>query len=106
MLHTIDWQSFMAGLQYYLPPTGRVIFSANYTQSSSRNISDLYPRGGAEIMLFSRVARLSRYADGNVFVDVTPAVRLGASFHYTANEYVDGAMPRNLRWMGQALYFF
>ena len=106
VLHTIDWQSFMVGLQYYVPPDGRVILSANYTQSFSQNITDLYPRGGAEIMLFSRVARLSRYADGNVFFDVTPAVRLGASFQYTASEYVDGATPRNLRWMGQALYFF
>lgn len=105
-LHTIDWQSFMAGVQYYLPPTGRVILSANYTQSFSRNITDLYPRGGAEIMLFSRVAKLSRYADANVLFDATSAVRLGASFHYTATEYVDGATPRNFRWMGQALYFF
>jgi hypothetical protein len=106
VLHTIDWTSVVAGLQYYLPPTGRVILSANYTQSMSRNITDLFPHGGAEIMLFSRVAKTSRYADFNVLYDVTPAVRVGASFQYTASEYVDGATPRNLRWMGQAVYFF
>ena len=106
VLHTIDWQSFMVGLQYYLPPTGRVIVSGNYTQSFSKNMADLYPKGGAEIMLFSRVAKLSRYADANVFVDVTPAVRVGGSFQYSTTEYVDGTTPRNLRWMGQALYFF
>ncbi|HEY4013613.1 MAG TPA: hypothetical protein VGM06_09760 [Polyangiaceae bacterium] len=106
VLHTIDWQTFMVGIQYYLPPTGRVILSANYTQAYSQNMGALYPQGGAEIMLFSRVAKLLRYADANVFWDVTPAVRVGASFQYTSSEYVDGSTPRNLRWMGQALYFF
>jgi hypothetical protein len=106
LLHTIDWQTFMVGVQYYLPPTGRVILSANYTQAYSQNMAALYPQGGAEIMLFSRVAKLLRYADANVFWDVTPAVRVGASFQYSTTEYVDGATPRNLRWMGQALYFF
>jgi hypothetical protein len=106
LLHTIDWQTFMVGLQYYLPPTGRVIVSANYTQAYSQNMAALFPLGGAEIMIFSRVAKLLRYADANVFFDVTPAVRVGASFQYSTTEYVDGATPRNLRWMGQALYFF
>lgn len=106
VLHTIDWQTFMVGIQYYLPPTGRVIVSANFTESYSKNMADLYPRGGREIELISRVAKLSRYADANVFWDVTPAIRLGASFQYTTTTYVDGEMPRNLRSMAQALYFF
>jgi hypothetical protein len=106
VLHTIDWQTFMVGLQYYLPPSGRVIFAANFTQGYSGNMTNLYPRGGREIELLSRVAKLSRYADANVFWDVTPAVRVGASFQYTATEYVDNEMARNLRYMGQMLYFF
>jgi hypothetical protein len=106
VLHTIDWQSFMVGIQYYLPPAGRVILAANFTESYSGNMGALYPKGGLEIMLFSRVAKLSRYADANVFFDLTPAVRLGGSFQYTTTEYIDGTSPRNLRWMGQALYFF
>jgi hypothetical protein len=106
VLHTIDWQTFMVGIQYYLPPMGRVILSANFTEAYSDNIANLYPRGGSEIELLSRVAKLLRYADANVFWDVTPAVRVGASFQYTTTEYVDGETPRNLRWMGQALYFF
>jgi hypothetical protein len=106
VLHTIDWQSFMAGIQYYLPPTGRVIFSANYTEAFSKNMSRLFLKGGSEIELLSRVARRSRYADANLFWDVTPAVRVGASFQYTTTEYVDGETPRNLRYMAQALYFF
>ena len=106
VLHTIDWQTFMVGIQYYLPPTGRVILSANFTEAYSDNIANLYPRGGSEIELLSRVAKLLRYADANIFWDVTPAVRVGASFQYTTTEYVDGETPRNLRSMAQALYFF
>lgn len=106
VLHTIDWQTFMVGLQYYLPPTGRVIVSLNYTQASSKNMATLYPRGGAEIELLSRVAKLSRYADANLFWDVTPAVRVGASVQYTTVEYIDGEKPHNLRTMGQAVYVF
>jgi hypothetical protein len=106
ILQTIDWQTFMVGLQYYLPPTGRVILSGNFTEGYSPNMASLYRRGGLEINLLTRVAQLSRYADANVFFDVTPAVRVAASFQYTATEYVDGEIPRNLRWMGSGLYFF
>jgi hypothetical protein len=106
VLHTIDWQTFMVGLQYYLPPTGRIILAGNLTEAYSKNMAQLYPRGGAEINLPTRVAQLSRYADANVFFDVTPAVRVGGSFQYTTTEYVDGETPRNMRWMGSALYFF
>jgi hypothetical protein len=106
ILHTIDWQTFMVGIQYYLPPRGRVILSGNLTEAYSKNMAELYPKGGAEISLLTRVAQLSRYADANVFFDVTSAVRVAASFQYTATEYIDGETPRNLRWMASGLYFF
>jgi hypothetical protein len=106
VLHTIDWRAFMVGIQYYLPPTGRVILSLNYTQSTSKNIADLYPRGGAEIELLSRIGKQSRYADVNLFWDVTPAVRIGGSFQYTSTEYIDGQEPHNFRTMGQTVYVF
>ncbi|HXX66561.1 MAG TPA: hypothetical protein VEK07_05245 [Polyangiaceae bacterium] len=106
VLHTIDWQTFMAGIQYYVPPMGRVILSANYTEGYSKNMASLYPQGGAEIGLLTKVAKLLRYADANVLWDVTPAVRVGASFQYTTTEYIDGETPRNFRYMAQGLYFF
>jgi hypothetical protein len=83
-----------------------VIVSANFTEAYSKNMAVLYPMGGTEIELLTRVAKLSRYADVNVLWDVTPAVRVGGSFQYTSTEYVDGETPRNLRAMAQALYFF
>jgi hypothetical protein len=106
ILHTIDWQAFRVGLQYYLPPTGRVFVSLNYTQAYSKNMSALFPRGGAEIELLTRVAERSHYADANLFWDATPAVRFGGSFQYTAVEYIDHQKPRNLRGTGQGVYVF
>ena len=107
VLHTIDWQAFKVGLQYYLPPSGRIILSANYTQSYSKNMAKLFPKGGREIELLGRVADTSQYADVNVFWDATPAVRLGLSGQYTKVRYLlDDDQPHNLRGMAQALYAF
>jgi hypothetical protein len=107
VMHTIDWQAFKVGLQYYLPPRGRIILSANYTQGYSKNMAKLFPRGGREIELLGRVADTSQYADLNVFWDVTPAVRVGLSGQYTKVKYLlDDDAPHNVRVMGQALYAF
>jgi hypothetical protein len=116
VLHTIDWQAFKVGLQYYLPPAGRIILSANYTQGYSKNLHKLFPAGGTEVELLGRIADTSRYADVNVFWDATPAVRLGLSGQYTQVEYLPisrgGAVlreadkPHNVRVMAQALYAF
>jgi len=106
ILHTIDWWAFRAGLQYYLPPSGRLLFSANYTEARSGNLGKLFPRGGAEIELLVNIANRSRYADANLFWDATPAVRIGLSGQYTQVEYLDGAKPHNIRGMAQTVYQF
>jgi hypothetical protein len=106
IVHTIDWWAFRAGIQYYLPPRGRLILSANYTRAHSKNLSELFPKGGAEIELLVRVADTSQYADFNLFYDLTPAVRLGLSGQYTKVQYLDGENPHNLRAMAQAVYAF
>jgi hypothetical protein len=106
VLHTINWMAFRVGLQYYLPPTGRLVFSANFTQSHSDNMSKLYPKGGAEIELLNTTVRTSRYADVNLFWDATPSLRLGLSGQYTQVEYLDNIKPRNFRGMAQSVYVF
>jgi len=106
VLHTIDWQGFKVGLQYYLPPSGRFFFAANYTQAYSANLQDLFPQGGAEIELLTHVADRSQYVDANLFFDATPAVRLGVAGAYTRVEYLDGERPDNFRGHVQGLYFF
>jgi hypothetical protein len=104
VLHTIDWQTFVIGFQYYLPPTGRLFLAGNVTHSDSKNIAKLYPRGGTEVGLLTYIAHRSDYYDINLFWDATPAVRLGASLQYTTVEYLDGQKPHNVREMLQVLY--
>ena len=69
-------------------------------------MSKLFPMLGAEIELIDRVADTSKYADGNLFFDATPAIRFGISGQYTQVHYLDGNQPHNIRGMGQAVYVF
>ena len=107
--HTINWTAFRVGLQYYLPPTGRILFSANYTESRSDNLSKLYLPGSADVELLGSIADTSRYVDANLFWDATPALRVGISGQYTEVEYLDPVKkpkPHNLRGMAQTVYVF
>jgi hypothetical protein len=106
VLHTIDWQAIKLGLQYYLPPSGRVFLTLNYTQAHSANMAKLFPKGGAEIELLGRVANTTRHGEATLYWDVTPAVRFGLSGAYTEVEYLDGNKPHNWRGMGIAQYAF
>jgi hypothetical protein len=106
VLHTIDWQAWRVDAQYYLPPSGRVRLYAVYLQTYSSNLFDLYPQGGAEIELLNYVADASRYAEFNVFWDVTPAVRVGAAGIYSSVRYLDGAEPYNIRGKLNGWLFF
>lgn len=106
VLNTIDWQAFRVGLQYYFPPSGRLMFAANYTQAFSANMRDLFPKGGAEIELLTRVADRSQYADANLFFDLSNALRVGVAGAYTTMKYLDEDQPHNIRGKAQLVYFF
>jgi hypothetical protein len=111
VLHTIDWRAVRGGLQYYVPPAGRLMVAANFTYSYSPNMQNLYPMGGSEIELLGSIADRSYYGDVNLFFDATPAVRFGLSGQYTRVHYLHVAgredeSPHNLRGMAQALYIF
>ena len=106
VVHTLNWTAFRLGLQYYLPPSGRILFSANYTQSHSDNMSKLYLRGAADVELLGLIADTSRYLDANLFWDATPALRLGISGQYTQVKYLDDSKPHNIRGMAQTVYVF
>jgi hypothetical protein len=99
-LKTLNWQGFVAGLQYYLPiGGGRVWISGIYSQIKSDNIKKLTPfpsYGG----IFTKM----EYIDGNVGVDITPAIALGLSFQTVKQTFGDvsprdpvfGAVPANM----------
>jgi hypothetical protein len=96
-LHPIQWLSFMAGLQYYLPG-GHVFLTANYSHMSSGNADDF----GAHTKVFNE----SDWAEGNVFWDVTPAVRLGLGFAWFQQGYADGTTATDYRTQFSGFYIF
>ncbi|HTJ45952.1 MAG TPA: hypothetical protein VL463_27800 [Kofleriaceae bacterium] len=96
-LTAIKWQSIIAGAQWYA--SSKAWLSVNYSQMSSSNIGSL---GLAPGKVFSS----SRWADANVFYDVTPAMRVGAEYEYFMQHYEDGAEPVNHRLQLTALYIF
>ena len=93
-LHPIQWTSFIVGGQYYI--NKMVWLAANYSHMSSGN-AHLF---GAPTKVFDT----SNWADGNVFVDLTPAVRLGAEFSWFNQTYVDTTDATDYR--GQFSFFF
>ncbi|HEX4452057.1 MAG TPA: hypothetical protein VH143_14360 [Kofleriaceae bacterium] len=96
-LHPIQWQSFIVGLQYYLP-AGNVFVTANYSHMSSDNAADFGAAG--------KVFNSSDWADGNLFWDATPAVRLGLEFAWFQQGYVDGVTATNYRTQFSAFFIF
>lgn len=98
-LHAIDWRSFIVGLQYYLPPAGNVWVSANFAGMYSDNIS----RYATDQ---TKVYHRSYWADGNLFWDITPAVRMGAEFAWFQQTYADGAKATNRREQLSFYYLF
>ena len=108
ILHTINWQSFLVGFQYYLPPTGRLFISGNYSQANSSNIASLYHPDSPRQPWVNPLAvfHASRYVDANIFFDVTPPIRVALSFQRVAQELTDGTSASNNRFESTFLYFF
>jgi hypothetical protein len=88
-LHPVQWASYMAGVQYYLPPSGKIFLAANYSHTSSDNAHAF----GAAAKVFDK----QDWADGNLFFDLTPAVRLGFELAWTDQTYVDATEGTNYR---------
>ena len=62
------------------PRLGASSSAANYSQANSNNIASLFHPGSTRQPWVNSLAvfHSSRYFDGNIFFDVTPAVRVGA----------------------------
>jgi len=107
ILHTINWTTFIVGLQYYLPPTGRVFISGNYSRGKSNNIASLFhPDATTQPWINSGgVFQTSWYVDGNIFFDITPSARLGLSYQRVTQNMADGTTAYNNRFEMTWLYF-
>lgn len=99
VLHAIRWESYMVGLQYYLPTPNRMFISANYSHMHSPDINAL---GATSAKLFDS----SYWADGNLFVDANAAVRFGLEYAYFHQSYLDGSTAHNNRIQFSAFYIF
>jgi hypothetical protein len=84
-LRVLNWTAFMVGFQYFLPPSGKVILTGNYSRGKSNNIGQSDTEGGDP----HRTFRQSDYFDVNVFADLTPSLRLGLSFQRVQQTFTD-----------------
>jgi hypothetical protein len=100
-IHTIDWTSYIIGAQYYLPPSGKVFISVNYSGMKSDNAASYVATAGQ-----AKIFNKSYWADVNLFADVTSAVRLGAEYAYFHQTYADGVAAKNTRLQFSGLYLF
>jgi hypothetical protein len=91
-LHTINWQTFLVGAQYYLPPSGKVFVSANFAQAHSNNVANWADPGQ-----IASIYDKTQYIDGNLFWDVTPAIRLAGSYQYLKQHFADNSSAHNTR---------
>ena len=98
-LHTINWMSFLAGVQYYLPPSGNVFVSVNVAQMKSDNIASFLvaPGATATAAQLGTVFNKVQWGDANLFWNVTPALRFGAEYAYYRQTYADGVVVKNHR---------
>jgi hypothetical protein len=99
-LHGIEWTSMLFGAQYYLPGlNGAVFVTGNYSHISTDN-------GAAYVTLAQAVKQrdVEDWFDVNLFVDPTPALRLGIEYANFNDMYFDGHHAINHR--GQLSGFF
>jgi hypothetical protein len=88
-LKTINWQAFVGNVQYFLPiDRGRVWIEGTYSRIWSNNIKDLtpFPSWGG---IFTEMD----YYDGNLGIDITPAIALGLSFQSVHQTFGDLSAP-------------
>lgn len=97
-LHTIDWDSWIAGIQYYTPFSDDVWVALNVSQMHSANADPF----GAGNKVFTRTL----WADANVFYDMTKAVRLGVEYARFDQTYADQTNAVNHRVQFSAFYLF
>ena len=98
-LHTINWLSYILGVQYY--PLQTFWLSANFSHLNSSNAGDFVTTATA-----SKVFTRSWWADGNVFWDALPSVRFGLEYAYFHQTYANDKDAHNQRWQASGFFLF
>jgi hypothetical protein len=99
VLHAIRWESYILGLQYYLPTPNRTFIAVNYSHMHSSDIAAL---GATSTKLFDK----SDWFDVNLFADANAAVRFGLEYAYFHQNFLDGSVGKNSRIQFSAFYIF
>jgi len=92
--HAVMWQSFLGGIQYYLPPTGKVWVSLNYSHMKSNDIMRFVSDTAANR---AAIYTKSEWYDANVFYDITVAARLGLEYAHFKQTFGDDTYRNNDR---------
>jgi hypothetical protein len=92
------WSSFIAGIQYYLPPNGSIWLALDYAHLESNNSGNY---GAASSTLWR-----SNWASASLFFDLTKAIRLGAQYGWTQQTYWDGVIAINNRVQLAGFFIF
>jgi hypothetical protein len=102
-LHTINWKGLIVNAHYHLPfgEGKRVWISGTYSMIESNNDVQLTPVQGTAF-----VWSKGTYADGNLWVAITPALQVGLSFQTVSQTFGDGLKAHNNRGEGACYFFF
>jgi hypothetical protein len=87
ILRTIDWETYMVGLQYYLPfLDGRFVITGNYSHSYSDNIqqqpTNVYVNEKAAGGDPTRTFKSASYYDANLFMGLTDSFKVALSWQH------------------------
>ena len=114
-LHPIQWTSFLAGLEYYLPGLGgKVWISGNVSHIQSSNTSQFARDDAAppnpDVYFYpssqAQVRKGEDWWDANLFFDPVTSVRVGLEFAEFMDHYVDGFTATNYRAQASGFFIF
>jgi hypothetical protein len=97
-LQTVDWETWIANLQIYLPPEGKLWLSGTYSISYSDNVGN-YGAAGA-------VTTHIDYYEAALWADVVPGVRLAFSWDHTRDTYGSSVIASNNGFIFSGFFIF
>jgi hypothetical protein len=101
-LHTVDFQSYIVGLQYYLPPSGRLFVTLDASHIESDNDGKM----GAILGTATKVWTKENWYSANLFFDITPAARLGLEYALYDMTFADSTEAKDKRVQFSGLFIF
>lgn len=102
----VNLQTFNAYFQYHLPSECRTWFSGGYGRLFSNNVDLLTVGATGKTAGGSVPYHRTEALFGNVFHDLTKALRVGVEYAYTRTGYQDGEVAHNNRYQLSMWFLF